>query len=106
MLTPDFVRSVREMDELEGVVEPLPEEDDGQEEDEDEPSAKRQRMLEPTPADNTVPTSVSGLLSNNALEGLKYVAAMKQKQKSTPAPAPASNAVGLGGLADYGSDSE
>lgn len=106
-LTPDFVHAVREMDELEGLAQPLPEpeEDEEQEQDaEDEPTAKRQRMIEPQPIQ--VPQSnTSGLLSSNALESLKYVTSLKQQQqqKSATQAKPQS---GLGGLADYGSDSE
>lgn len=106
------MHSVREMDELEGLVQPLPEpEDDGQAEQDDngdQPPAKRQRVLEsaPAPVSAQLPTS-SGLLSSSALEGLKAVAAMRNKQPVAPsAPAAPKAAAGLGGLADYCSDSD
>lgn len=103
-LTEDFVRAVREMDELEGVVAPLAadeedEEEAGSEAEADEPAAKRQRMIEPQPIATT-----SGLLSSNALQGLQYIAALKAQQG--PTSTKAGSGAGLGGLADYGSDSD
>jgi hypothetical protein len=87
------------MDELEGVVEPLPKdpEDVDVEEVTDEPSAKRQKLAIEPPK----PT-VSTLLSSTALDSLKAVAALRQTQPQ----ALAQKANPLGGLGDYGSDSE
>ena len=98
------------MDELEGIVEPLPRtaEDDEQDRawaaiEEEQRSAKRQKMIEPV---KTTP-NLSSIISSNAMEGLKRVAEMRQKQNggaSRAAPKPA--AAGISGLADYGSDSD
>ncbi|KAK4050093.1 Pre-mRNA-splicing factor [Microbotryomycetes sp. JL201] len=121
-LDPDFVRAVREMDELEGVVEPLQpdavEEDQGAEDDsaqENGRAAKRARLEAPpakvtAPAALPAPTPASqpkSILSAHALDSLKVLASMRpqpitSQQKS--AVAPAANA--LGGLAAYGSDED
>jgi hypothetical protein len=100
-LSEDFVRHVREMDELEGVVEPLPRDPDEPEveEVEDGPPAKRQKLAIEPPK-----VAASSLLSSSALEGLKAVAALRQTQPVAAAKAPAVSA--LGGLGGYGSDSD
>ncbi|KAL8276608.1 hypothetical protein RQP46_010957 [Phenoliferia psychrophenolica] len=118
-LDPDFVQSVREMDELEGIIEPrVP--DAGDYEEGDVRGAKRARVepaaaatanaslpiiaAAPTPAP---PTQAIGLLSANALDSLKYMASLRQAAPKAAAvkTAPAAP-TGLGGLAAYGSDDD
>lgn len=97
-LDPEFVARVREMDELEGIVEPLPQLPDQESaSEEDEPVAKRQR-IEAKP----VVSSVPGILSSSALEGLKGVAGLREK---VPIKQQQAKKVGLASLA-YGSDSD
>ena len=95
-LDPEFVARVREMDELEGTVEPLPQLHD-QESEEDEPVAKRQR-IEAKPQQ----VIASGILSSSALEGLKMVAGLKER---VPVKQATKKTAGLANLA-YGSDSD
>lgn len=95
------------MDELEGLAQPLPQQEHDEQDEAEEPSAKRQRVIEPTPVQTPTAT---GLLSSNALEGLKYVAALKAKNGGvllTEQPkAQAAGGGSLGALAGYGSDSD
>ena len=96
-LDPEFVARVREMDELDGIVEPLPQLPDQESaSEEDEPVAKRQRIeAKPVP-------SVPGILSSSALEGLKGIAGLREK---VPIKQQQAKKVGLASLA-YGSDSD
>lgn len=106
-LDPDFVQAVREMDEFEGLVEPrkrealeAPPADDEQ----PETGGKRARIEAPAAEPEPQPTQPAGILSANAIDSLKFLASLKQQPavKAAPAAAP----TGLGGLADYGSDSD
>lgn len=102
-LDPDFVQAIREMDELEGLVEPR--EPSPVEQIEDRPN-KRARIEAPLPPPEPPAAALpSGLLSANALDSLKFIAGLRtggETKKIAAKPA----AVGLGALADYGSDSE
>lgn len=120
-LTPDFVALVRQEDELNGFVEPLPEEEDddfeqqqledGQAENGSSRSNKRQRLIEadqtispqdqlPTSAASSIPTSfTTGILSQGVLQSLETL------KKSNPS-AINTNGGGLAGLAAYGSDTD
>jgi hypothetical protein len=113
----DAVRAVRALEE--GIVlddNVFPEEDD------DGPGAKRRRIedesIPPAQEEAEVeevrdtlgvhPAKVTGLLSADTLEGLKYFAEIRQRGQTTPAlasAAPAKLLVGMG-VADYGSDEE
>lgn len=96
-LDPEFVARVREMDELEGTVEPLPQLPDQESEDDEQPVAKRQR-IEAKPQQ----VIASGILSSSALEGLKMVAGLKER---VPVKQATKKTAGLANLA-YGSDSD
>jgi hypothetical protein len=89
-----LIRAVREMDELEGVVDAREEafSDDEDEARAIEPPEKRLRIEEAPPK--------TGLLGSMALADLKRAAALVKR-----GPAPAAK-VGLGALGDYGSDSD
>ncbi|SCV74204.1 BQ2448_6636 [Microbotryum intermedium] len=124
-LDPEFVRRVRELDELEGLVEPLqaevPEIEAAQEEQEDGDGGdevrhnKRARIEAPPASTGTQnsenePIKAGGILSANAIDSLKYIASLRQAAAGT-ASAPAKAAPpkptnALGGLAAYGSDDE
>lgn len=117
-LDPDFVQSVREMDELEGLVEPRQIEGGEQYHEGDVRGQKRARIepvqeggagveeivvVERAPA----PAAPMGLLSANAVESLKFMASLRQQNGGKALPKVQPKAVGgLGGLADYGSDSD
>lgn len=121
-LDPAFIESVRQMDELEGIVPPrelspppeVPQIEAPQEQ-QPEP-AKRARPQEeqhaPTPAKKAredEQQSTGGLFSASTLSNLKLLAEMNKSAPSgaKPAPPPPAKAGrGLSGLADYGSDSE
>lgn len=100
-LDPEFVQAIREMDELEGVVEKraidLPQE-------EEESSNKRARIEPPLPLEP--PTIATGLLSANALDSLKFMASLNKGTTMAPKASVVKASTGLGALADYGSDSE
>ncbi|KAM0788215.1 hypothetical protein ACM66B_001372 [Microbotryomycetes sp. NB124-2] len=127
-LDPDFVQAVREMDELEGIVEPrrpdaVEEQSDDEAPAENGRATKRARIeAPPTPAPGAkaaapatqaaaVPAATGqpkGILSAHALDSLKVLASMRQPQAAA-APAQqkaAAPATALGGLAAYGSDDE
>lgn len=122
-LDPDFVQAVREMDEFEGIVEPRrpnaiegqPEPAEGDAEEEESGGRRKRQRIEAPPATAAAPPPPAaqqkatpepqGILSAHALDSLKYLASIKQQpaplqQKAAPKP------TGLGGLADYGSDSD
>ncbi|GAA5954158.1 hypothetical protein JCM21900_006947 [Sporobolomyces salmonicolor] len=121
-LDPDFVQRVRELDELEGIVEPRRPADEGEGEgDEDARAGKRQRIeIEeaprqpalpvaappPPPAPAPAPAGAAGILSAHAVDSLKYMAALRQQKQAQPLVVKASTPAGLGGLAAYGSDDE
>ncbi|KAI5477109.1 pre-mRNA splicing factor CWC2 [Pseudohyphozyma bogoriensis] len=122
-LDPEFVQHVREMDELEGLVEPRTLKFDKDSEDYagDVRVAKRARIEAPVGGEATTsaaaapplpveeaPTAPMGILSANALDSLKYMASLRQAAPAAaaPKPAPAKAIGGLGGLADYGSDDD
>jgi len=112
-LDPDFVQAIREMDELEGVVEPRIAIEAGSTagEDEDDGRASKRARIESRPAQAPLPIEPppapqqTGLLSAHALESLRYVAALKQAQPANAAYKPTKPG-GLQALADYGSDDE
>lgn len=116
-LDPDFVQSVREMDELEGLVEPRQIEGGDQYHEGDVRGQKRAR-IEPAQGESRVeevvvaeqvpaPAAPMGLLSANAVESLKFMATLRQQNGGKALPKVQPKAVGgLGGLADYGSDSD
>ena len=118
-LDPDFVQAVREMDEFEGLVEPRKREaieapEAAQEEVDAGGRGKRARIEAPAPpapapaaapAPAPEPTQPAGILSANAIDSLKYLASLNQQGTVKVAPKPAAP-TGLGGLADYGSDSD
>lgn len=106
-LTPEFIAAVRKMDELEGLVKPLEEEQpegqeqlalpagqkrleiqDGQRQDEsnDEPQGKRQKV-EPPQAQAPKPAQAQGLLSGSAMDSLKKAAALRKKKAAAAAAA-------------------
>ncbi|CEQ41855.1 SPOSA6832_03601, partial [Sporobolomyces salmonicolor] len=119
-LDPDFVQRVRELDELEGTVEPRRPADEGDGEgdgDEDARAGKRQRIEieeEPrqpalpveAPPPPPAPAGAAGILSAHAVDSLKYMAALRQQKQAQPVVVKASTPAGLGGLAAYGSDDE
>ncbi|BGP14295.1 hypothetical protein JCM10213_007732 [Rhodosporidiobolus nylandii] len=120
-LDPEFVQRVRELDELEGVVDVAPREPTPEPQQPGGPGVKRsreeiqaaeegqaQRAIEPPPA-----TLAGGILSAHAVDSLRFMAQLRQQKGAAPAaaaaPAKAVQApkpAGLGALADYGSDSE
>lgn len=112
-LDPEFVQAVREMDELEGVVEARVFDHESEDYDGDVRSSKRARIepaeaplaIEAPVAATPVVEKLSGLLSANALESLKYMASLRALG---PAKVPVKVAAvsGLGGLAAYGSDDD
>ncbi|KAK4704339.1 hypothetical protein P7C70_g1874, partial [Phenoliferia sp. Uapishka_3] len=126
-LDPDFVQSVREMDELEGLVEPRTFDAESGDYEGDVRGAKRARIEQvppplptgetptatssapaaaPVPSPPVVePTQQMGLLSANAIESLKFMASLRQATPPVPKAA-APKPVGLGSLADYGSDDD
>jgi hypothetical protein len=118
-LTPEFVRQVRQLDELDGLVEPLPEEDEEEEEAEGgEGRARKRARIEngdgnqqagegtaPQPSQPQQQQQQTGLLSAHALDSLKLVAKLKQQQQSKTGSSSAASG-GLAGLASYGSDDE
>lgn len=110
-LTPEFVAAVRKMDELEGIVAPLPEEDDRDVR--AMPSHKRAQLEGPGSGDAQIPggaqvgqakkarvevppapaSQPKGLLSGSALDSLKKAAALRKlKQQKASAAAPAGTA--------------
>jgi hypothetical protein len=129
-LDPEFVQRVRELDELEGLVEPRGEGDD--EDEGDERGAKRakidqvppksgdeeqQQQQPPLPLEAPPPPQHStnsllkgGILSADAVGSLQFMASLRAQkpgggpiQQKVEAKKPAG---GLGGLASYGSDDE
>lgn len=128
-LDPDFVQSVREMDELEGIVEPRVFDPEGEDYARDVRVQKRARVQDgggggegeaaqvapavaPLPREEPpVPAAVAGgLLSAHALDSLKLMASMRQQQVKVVTPPvvkqPPTSASVLGGLGDYGSDDD
>lgn len=109
-LDPDFVQAIREMDELEGLVEPREASPVAQIESAepatDRPN-KRARIEAPLPPPE--PPAVvlpTGLLSAHALDSLKFVAGLRNGGDTTKKILAKPAIVGLGALADYGSDSD
>lgn len=123
---------MRELDELEGLVEPRPRDEDDDAE-AHHARAKRARIepAEPSPAAAgsegqppsppsaqaaaaaapPPPPKANGILSADAVGSLQFMASLRAQQKgpavvvaSTPAKTPAAG--GLGGLAAYGSDDD
>jgi hypothetical protein len=112
-LTPEFVRQVRQLDELDGIVEPLPDEHDdardetGASDDDREPAPKRARIEaggDVVEAQSHQPQQ--GLLSATALNSLKLAAKLKQQQAEKGAISADAGGGGLAGLAGYGSDED
>ncbi|GAA5997211.1 hypothetical protein JCM5350_004172 [Sporobolomyces pararoseus] len=129
-LDPEFIQRVRELDELEGLAEPLQEEDEGEER-----GAKRARIeqggpttnseggqqtqqqqqpplpLEAPPPPQSSVLKSSSILSADAVGSLQFMASLRaQKGGAGAAPVPIEKkkpaAGGLGGLAAYGSDDD
>ena len=113
-MDPRIVDAMRAMRALEDGVEL----EDDAEEDVDERGAKRQRLIEDAddgPEEVNQPSlelqqQKTGILSSDALEGLKYFAEIRRKNGlgaavATPRPATAPLAGGLG-LGDYASDED
>lgn len=124
-LDPTFIEAVRQLDELEGRVAPRPgspppQIEGGSAEDgdqEDGRASKRLRLDPPTEASEPEPVvaqapveeAKGGLLGASTLSNLRVLAEMGRGAapvKAAPPPPPAAKVGGLGGLADYGSDSE
>ncbi|KAK4058311.1 Pre-mRNA-splicing factor [Microbotryomycetes sp. JL221] len=133
-LDPEFVQAVREMDEFEGIVDPRQpdatenEEDGGNDDDEEDEAengraSKRARIeapptstgpkqpVKPVQASHPAPVPASvpapepkGILSANALDSLKVLAAIRPQVPVQQQKAQSNNA--LGGLAAYGSDED
>ncbi|GAA5988057.1 hypothetical protein JCM11641_007912 [Rhodosporidiobolus odoratus] len=102
---PDFVKRVRELDELEGIVEPLPElEEQVEQEQEQEQDGeggretKRARIEPPSASPSQSPqeggesataspaTAVaapSGILSAHAVDSLKFMAALREQRQAS-----------------------
>ncbi|GAA5957115.1 hypothetical protein JCM3765_005411 [Sporobolomyces pararoseus] len=121
-LDPEFIQRIRELDELEGLVEPRRDEDEGEER-----GAKRARIEEgsttssdesqqqqqqpPLPLEAPPPpqqsTLKSGILSADAVGSLQFMASLRAQKGAAPVPIEKKKpAGGLGGLAAYGSDDE
>lgn len=101
-LDPEFVQAIREMDELEGIVErriPLP----PQEQPEPEVEVEEERVTKRARIEPPQPTKAIGILSGNTLDSLKHLAGIQSQPVQN---VPVAVKVGLGALADYGSDSD
>ncbi|GAA5872780.1 hypothetical protein JCM16303_006828 [Sporobolomyces ruberrimus] len=125
-LDPEFVQRVRELDELEGLIEPRPrEEEEGGEEEQgrnkrarieenSEPSREGggEQQQPPLPIEAPPPPVKSnGILSADAVGSLQFMASLRKSGGGQNAPVPNTQekkkpAGGLGGLAAYGSDDE
>lgn len=111
-MDPRIVDAVRSIRALEEGVELEPEEEMPEEE---ERGAKRPRLIEeshvsPSPPPQQEPEQKTGILSADAMEGLKYFAEIRRKTGLGSAPPPRAVAApppsgGLG-LGDYASDEE
>jgi len=111
----EFVQAIQEMDELEGLenapshpsLPARPGTEGG-----DERASKRFKTIEGTgssapPLPTQPPPVQTGLLSQTAIDSLRYIAAVRQQnQAAAPPTGTPSTTTGLGGLADYGSDDE
>jgi len=102
----EAMRTIRALEDGETLDDEDAVMENGDGNDDEQPSAKRQRLeLEEAPPQ--LPALVSkGLLSSDTLEGLKYFAEIRKRTAPVPTiarAAPASTGLGLG---DYGSDDE
>ncbi|GAA5913052.1 active spliceosome conformation promoter CWC2 [Sporobolomyces salmoneus] len=120
-LDPEFVQRVRELDELEGLVEPRQDEDDEVQEEGEGRGAKRARIEQepnqpqpPLPLEAPPPPASStlknGILSADAVGSLQFMASLRAQKGTGPVPIEAKKTTttggGLGGLAAYGSDDD
>jgi hypothetical protein len=109
----DAMRAVRALEDGDVLDESgeLLEQDGEQDEDaeEDGPEMKRRRIELESPPEPQQPPALTGLLSPDTLEGLKYFAEIRKRNGVAPpaarktAPPPPSTGLGL---ADYGSDED
>jgi len=76
------------------------------EDEDDSPDAKRRR-IEPPPPQETQPPALTGLLSADTLEGLKYFAEIRKRTGGPPVATAKQTDTPVGmSLGDYGSDDE
>lgn len=105
----DAMRAVRALEDGDVLEEDGLEVLEADDEQEDEPGAKRRRIDvddSPSPQPPEVPPQPTGLLSADTLEGLKYFAEIRKRNGAgQPRMAPPPLTSGLG-LANYGSDEE
>ncbi|GAA5929608.1 active spliceosome conformation promoter CWC2 [Sporobolomyces koalae] len=126
-LDPEFVKKVRQLDELEGLVEPLAEEPEQEDDEESATQGRNKRaridpgqpplpLEEAPPAIAAAATSAqppklaSGILSADAVGSLQFMASLRAQKQQDPPPAVSKTLLvsktGLGGLAAYGSDDD
>lgn len=91
----DAMRSVRALEEEEILVEELPPDEP------EEPAKKRRRIEAPLEQEQEKPAN--GILSTEALQGIKALADMRNQRMGKQAPVPKR---GLAALASYGSDDD
>jgi len=100
-LTPEFVAAVRRMDELEGLVEPLPDNGDEGQDVRQLPSNKRAQIEGPDAQNGdgqakkakveAPPSHAKGLLSGSAMDSLKKAAALRKAKQQKAAAAAATS---------------
>src|SRR5260370_9417589 len=112
----DAMRSVRALEDGEDIPQPYQEGQDNDTDGEDEDSRKRRRIeaaendeVMQRPDHEAEQDAASGLLSAEAMQGLKYFALLRQKgiqltTKTQPQATPPQKSIG--GLDDYGSDED
>lgn len=108
----DAMRAVRALEDGDALDDDgeLQEMDGEQEEEDNEPDAKRRKIEAEGPLEPEQPPQLTGLLTADTLEGLKYFAEIRKRNGGPPPTvkkgiAPSLPPTGLG-LADYGSDED
>lgn len=106
----DAMRTIRALEDGDVLDDGyIQDQDTGEENDMDEPEAKRRRLeIEPPSVQPDEPRKPAGILNEDMLESLKYFAEIRRQKGGNVAPprtAIRPPAAGLG-LADYGSDEE
>ncbi|GAA5839068.1 hypothetical protein JCM5353_008722 [Sporobolomyces roseus] len=125
-LDPEFVQRIRELDELEGIVPPQEDAEEGVEEEgqgrekrariDAPPQQEREEVQPPLPIEAPPPAiaaAKSGILSADAVGSLQFMASLKARgggggggPVKVAAEQPKKTMGGLGGLAAYGSDDD
>lgn len=122
-LDPEFVQRIRELDELEGIVPPQEDAEEGVEEERQgrekraridaPPQQEREEVQPPLPIEAPPPAiaaAKSGILSADAVGSLQFMASLKARGGGGPVKVaveqPKKTTGGLGGLAAYGSDDD